>query len=117
MRREEASPSCSGVRRACPASAGPGHKRSETMLGRFTARVAARTPPPPEMSDAAGVEAPSILPPDAPGSSAEPAGAARLLSERLLDAKVRLHRRLIEEINLSALEKLPGEEVRKHVFG
>ena len=27
--------------------------------------------------------------------------------EKLLDAKVRLHRRLIEEINLSAIEKLP----------
>ena len=30
-------------------------------------------------------------------------------------AKVRLHRRLIEEINLSALEKLPEEEIRGHV--
>ena len=35
-----------------------------------------------------------------------------LLSDKLLDAKVRLHRRLIEEINLSALEKLPEEEIR-----
>src|SRR5271154_1891261 len=38
-----------------------------------------------------------------------------LLSEKLLDAKVRLHRRLIEDINLSALEKLPEEEIRGHV--
>src|ERR1700694_1244993 len=38
-----------------------------------------------------------------------------LLTDKLLDAKVRLHRRLIEEINLSALEKLPEEEIRKHV--
>ena len=37
------------------------------------------------------------------------------LSEKLLDAKVRLHHRLIEEINLSALEKMPDEQVRKHV--
>ena len=37
------------------------------------------------------------------------------LSEKLLDAKVRLHQRLIEEINLSALEKMPDEQVRKHV--
>jgi pilus assembly protein CpaF len=42
-------------------------------------------------------------------------GANPLLTEKLLDAKVRLHRRLIEEINLSALEKLPEEEIRKHV--
>ena len=38
-----------------------------------------------------------------------------LLSDKLLDAKVRLHRRLIEEINLSALEKLPEDEIRAHV--
>ena len=38
-----------------------------------------------------------------------------LLTDKLLDAKVRLHRRLIEEINLSALEKLPEEEIRSHV--
>jgi pilus assembly protein CpaF len=44
---------------------------------------------------------------------AEP--ASPLLSGKFLDAKVRLHRRLIEEINLSALEKLPDEEMRRHV--
>ena len=38
-----------------------------------------------------------------------------LLTDKLLDAKVRLHRRLIEEINLSALEKLPEEEMRSHI--
>jgi len=44
------------------------------------------------------------------------ASANPLLSDRLLDAKVRLHRRLIDEINLSALEKLPEEEIRKHIL-
>jgi pilus assembly protein CpaF len=38
-----------------------------------------------------------------------------LLSDKFLDAKVRLHRRLIEEINLSALEKLPEDEMRQHI--
>ena len=38
-----------------------------------------------------------------------------LLTVKLLDAKVQLHRRLIEEINLSALEKLPEEQIRGHV--
>ncbi|MEA2945804.1 MAG: pilus assembly protein CpaF, partial [Alphaproteobacteria bacterium] len=38
-----------------------------------------------------------------------------LLTDKLLDAKVRLHRRLIEEINLSALEKLPEDEMRAHI--
>jgi pilus assembly protein CpaF len=56
-----------------------------------------------------------------PEQAVEPAAAAAganvnpLLSDKLLDAKVRLHRRLIEEINLSALEKLPEEEIRHHV--
>ncbi len=48
----------------------------------------------------------------------EPAAAPPanpLLTDKLLDAKVRLHRRLIEEINLSALEKLPEEEIRSHI--
>jgi pilus assembly protein CpaF len=60
-----------------------------------------------------------VLPPPpvpaAPTGSAPPAHANPALREKLLDAKVRLHRRLIEEINLSALEKLPEEEIRKHV--
>src|SRR5689334_12742249 len=53
---------------------------------------------------------PAIASAQAPGAPSNP-----LLSDKLLDAKVRLHRRLIEEINLSALEKLPEEEIRKHV--
>src|SRR6202166_1603280 len=54
-----------------------------------------------------------------PEGGAEPAanaaGGNPLLTDKLLDAKVRLHRRLIEEINLSALEKLPEEEIRNHI--
>jgi pilus assembly protein CpaF len=41
--------------------------------------------------------------------------AVPLLRDRLLDAKVRLHRRLIEEINLSALEKVSDDEMRQQV--
>ena len=38
-------------------------------------------------------------------------------NEKLLDAKVRLHRRLIEELNLAALEKLPADELRREIHG
>jgi pilus assembly protein CpaF len=38
-----------------------------------------------------------------------------LLSDKFLDAKVRLHRRLIEEVNLAALEKLPEDEMRAQI--
>jgi pilus assembly protein CpaF len=86
------------------------------MLGRFSTRIA-EIPEPPVAAEAA--EEPVALLPAAAPPIAEPAPPpapmATLLSERLLDAKVRLHRKLLEEINLSALEKLPEEEVRTHV--
>lgn len=37
------------------------------------------------------------------------------LDARFLDTKVRLHRRLIDEFNLSAIDKVPPSEVRKQV--
>ena len=99
------------------------------MAGRFTARRVAA----PEL---AGIEEQSssvmegvawTVFPEAPPAEPAPAPAAAatapqaqtnpLLSDKLLDAKVRLHRRLIEEINLSALEKLPEDEIRRHVQG
>src|SRR3954447_25829555 len=92
--------------------------RSGNMLGRFSAR---RVPAP----DLAGGEDAvtstlegiswTVFP--EPEAAPEPsqASANPLHSDKLLDAKVRLHRRLIEEINLSALEKLPEHEIRQHI--
>src|SRR5215470_11031461 len=53
-------------------------------------------------------------PPALPQPAAPPA-ANLLQTDKLLDAKVRLHRRLIEEVNLQALEKLPEHEMRGHI--
>ena len=39
----------------------------------------------------------------------------QLQDPRFLDAKVRLHRRLIEELDLTAVEKIPEKEVRRQV--
>ncbi len=107
------------------------------MVGRFSARrfmglepapvldpvaanesaEAAPTPAlaPEPSTDAPPIEvaAPPLEPPAVPVIAAQPTNP--LHTDKLLDAKVRLHRRLIEEINLSALEKLPDEELRKHV--
>src|SRR6478609_7201540 len=88
-----------------------------SMAGRFTARrstapelepVLEQVPLPAPMSwmATAPEEAKDKIP-------AEPSNP--LLTDKLLDAKVRLHRRLIEEINLSALEKLPEDEMRAHI--
>jgi pilus assembly protein CpaF len=114
------------------------------MAGRFSARrtapefppmeaaaapaaLAGTLPPPPPPAveealawtifpeaDSERAPAPLMLAPT-PAPAAAPAPANPLLTDKLLDAKVRLHRKLIEEINLSALEKLPEEEIRKHV--
>src|SRR6266852_4584479 len=56
--------------------------------------------------------APAPPPPAFSGSPPSAASSNPLLSDKLLDAKVRLHRRLIEEINLSALEKLDRKSTR-----
>src|SRR5437763_16050306 len=86
------------------------------MFGRFTTRRVPApdlVPAPDPIAAPAPEEAPPAAAPElTPDVSARP---STLLSDKLLDAKVRLHRRLIEEINLSVLEKMPDEEVRRHV--
>ena len=95
------------------------------MAGRFSARrFAPEAPPPLPLPEE---EAPQTLEaiswtvfPEEPERPAvvEPVAAPAtnsIKSDKLLDAKVRLHRRLLEELNLSALEKLPEDEMRQHV--
>src|SRR6478736_6947426 len=49
-------------------------------------------------------------------ASSEVAPADPMLrKQRFLDAKLKLHRQLIEEINLSAIEKLPQHQLQKQV--
>jgi pilus assembly protein CpaF len=56
--------------------------------------------------------------PSAPAAPAAPeAATGNPLKGKLLDAKVRLHRRLIEELNLAALEKLPEADLRREIHG
>jgi pilus assembly protein CpaF len=75
-----------------------------TILGRFAqtrVRSAAIAEPP--------AEADPLL------AQADPAGPESGLGRRVLEAKVRLHRKLIDELNLAALEKASREELRKLV--
>src|SRR5437660_8465986 len=86
------------------------------MAGRFTVRRSAA----PELTPAVEEPSPafeSVSWTVFPEPAAEPVAQVSntLLSDKLLDAKVRLHRRLIEEINLQALEKLPEDEMRAHI--
>ena len=83
------------------------------MASRFSLRRAPAPEPVPPPTSRAPRRRPPALEAAARRAAAEPKPKAPaesdnpLLSDKLLDAKVRLHRRLIEEINLSALEKLP----------
>src|SRR5712672_2769298 len=92
------------------------------MFGRFTAtrriaeaEVAASAPAPVEIppADAPPLQLVAELPKLEPNP--EPAPSNSPLRDKLLDAKVRLHRRLIEEINLSAIEKVSEGEVRRQI--
>lgn len=88
------------------------------VLGRFSARAAAARPSPELIPaiEASRLE-PSLLDDLANTPEPEPAGAQNLLlSSKMLDAKVRLHRKVIEELNLSAMDKLPEAEVRRQVY-
>ena len=63
------------------------------------------------------VQEASAPPPDAPDSASDEQAPdiqqdSQLTKPRFLDAKVRLHRTLIEAIDLSALERVSPEEVR-----
>lgn len=88
------------------------------MSGRFTTRRIAAPSIVPQAQPASAeqpVPAAIKVPVAAePQPAASPAGNAAMAG-KLLDAKVRLHRRLIEEINLAALEKLPEDQTRKQI--
>jgi pilus assembly protein CpaF len=85
------------------------------MLGRFTARRTASPDLAPAAEETASAGGEGISWTVFPDAAEQAAPANPLLSDKLLDAKVRLHRRLIEEINLQALEKLPEDQIRAHV--
>jgi len=85
------------------------------MIGRFTARRAP-APEPVAEEPVAALEGVSFNVFAEPAPEPVPVAPVNpLLSDKLLDAKVRLHRKLIEEVNLSALEKLSEDEIRQHI--
>jgi pilus assembly protein CpaF len=87
------------------------------MVGRFTAKRAAHPEFVPAQEPAPTLEGMSwtVFPEPATEPALANASPSPLLTDKLLDAKIRLHRRLIEEINLQALERLPEDEIRSHI--
>ena len=86
------------------------------MLGRFSAQrklaPVTTAPPPTSVASQAAPRVPSE--PVAPQPEPAPAGGT-LTSQKLLDAKVRLHHQLLEEINLAAIDKMSVEQVRPQI--
>jgi pilus assembly protein CpaF len=70
------------------------------ILGRFTSRKT----PAPEVAATAAASTPVATVHSLLGQQ-----------ERVLDAKIRIHRKLIDEINLAAVDKLPEKELRTEV--
>jgi len=110
------------------------------MLGRFSglksrkpsiAGNCASAPPAADtaLADAparmAGAESePSTRPPTPLGTGeqtfdggAKPADANAAAARKLLDAKVRLHHKLLDDLNLAAIDGAPVESVRPHIHG
>src|SRR5947208_3399527 len=91
-------------------------KASISMAGRFSAkRAAAEFVPAEEPSPTLEGVSWTVFPDASPEPAVQGSNSNPLLSDKLLDAKVRLHRRLIEEINLQALERLPEDAMRAHI--
>jgi pilus assembly protein CpaF len=78
------------------------------MLSRFMPD-AGRLIQPFTTEPAVSAEAPAMT---APAQGAEP---GKLMRQDLIDAKVRLHRKLIDDLNLAVLERLSKEELRKQL--
>ena len=87
------------------------------MVGRFTAKRGAPAEfiPVEEPSPTLEGVAWTVFPDPASEPVLQAPDVNLLQSDKLLDAKVRLHRRLIEEVNLQALERLPEDQIRAHI--
>jgi pilus assembly protein CpaF len=83
------------------------------MVGRFTAKRGAPAEFIPVEEPSPTLEGVSwtVFPDPASEPVLQAPDVNLLQSDKLLDAKVRLHRRLIEEINLQALERLPEDQI------
>lgn len=90
------------------------------MSSRFSA-LRKRSKPAEEKAEVVSEEAHHVTIPSSRNTEASeskpeaPAEAKPKTSDRVAEARVRIHRMLLEEINLVALEKLPRDEMRKQI--
>lgn len=77
-------------------------------IGRFTLRKSSPSHPPADNTAVAAE----------PASGARPSGETESVSiqQRLLDAKLLIHRRIIDEINLASVDKISVKELRPQIY-
>jgi pilus assembly protein CpaF len=90
------------------------------MFGRFSAqrRVEADPAviaPPPMLSAVLSPPVEIASPPPPPISEVLKPALQVATTDKMLDARVRLHQQLIEDLNLSAMEKMPADEIRPQI--
>ena len=87
------------------------------MLGRFSSSSQTTTEQPAAPQPVASVPVPAAPKEEAPPPPPDVQGTSdnQLTKQRFLDAKVRLHRRLIDEMNLSALDKVSADDLKRQV--
>jgi pilus assembly protein CpaF len=81
-------------------------------LGRFSLRKTATLPPPNPKRNEPLMSAHGV---SATAKAASESGATTI-HQRLLDAKLRIHRRLIDEINLSAVDRMSKKDLRPQIY-
>lgn len=88
------------------------------MLGRFSRHRRVdpiedvELAPPPPVGE---LKTPVVQPVPAPVMESTPVAASSLSTARLVDAKVRIHHRLIDELNLTSMEKMHPEQLRSQI--
>ncbi|MGD9915914.1 MAG: CpaF family protein [Rhizobiaceae bacterium] len=87
-------------------------------MSRFSVHQNRAALAPAPYAESARAPSPAVVIPNARAVAAAPkpdAGSAKP-ANRVLDARMRIHRMLLDEINLVALERLPRDEMRGQVF-
>src|ERR1700754_3281776 len=84
------------------------------MISRFSA-LQNRDARPKRPAEPAPVAHAVVIPTNRKASPAKAEAAPVKNANKVLEARVRIHRMLLEEINLVALERLPKDEMRRQV--
>ncbi|SFJ72241.1 CpaF family protein [Celeribacter neptunius] len=105
----------SDARKADPVSAPQASPRAATTAQPQATASAAPSAPPPQPKAKLATPAPKAVRREGRAAQAAPMDKERRRKERLSEIKVEMHKRLLEDLNLSALETAPEKELRAEI--